>query len=246
MLRNRKHVFYQNVPALGYMALGDTSVRVIALTEIIRQYDLDARIVPQGNATMRLLWEKVFGAALVNTVPPEFADACISRPNGSDHGYGQAAFDVFESVWWENGFFDTHRLRITPPQIFKCAPGAKAAMIYPKEKTDANRVYTAARWQHMIDTLRRKDYKINCLGDTMELLVDQTFPATIEGLTQCVAASSLAIGANTGPTWACLMSDIPQIVLESKKSPHGYWNFDRCQRVLTKRLQIVTELEACL
>jgi hypothetical protein len=246
MSHRNRHVFYQNVAALGYMALGDTAVRLIAISQIIRDYDLDAVIVPQSNASLRSLWNRVFPGRVVLQVPPDYQSGGISRPTSHDHGYGMAAFDVFESVWWENGFFDTARLRIEPPVIFKCNPAAQAVMIYPKEKTDGNRVYTPERWQNIVATLRSKSYKINCLGDTLGLSVDGAFPATIDGLENCIAASSLAIGGNTGPTWTCLMSDIPQIVLESKKSPHGYWNFDRCQRVLTKRVQIVMELDACL
>jgi hypothetical protein len=246
MSHRKKHVFYQNVSALSYMALGDTSVRLIAISQIIRDYNLDAVIVPQHSATLRTLWERAFPGRIVLQAPHEYQNGGLSRPAGPDHGYGMAAFDVFESVWWENGFFDTAHLRVEPPLLFKCNPAANAAMIYPKEKTDGNRVYTPERWQRIVANLRSKSYKINCLGESLGLEVDTAFPATLEGLENCIAASSLAVGGNTGPTWTCLMSDIPQIVFESKKSPHGYWNFDRCQRVLTKRLQIITELDACL
>jgi hypothetical protein len=228
------------------MALGDAAVRLIAISQIIRDYDLDALVVPQANASLRGLWERVFPGRAVSTVPAEYQNGGLSRPTGHDHVYGMAAFNVFESVWWENGFFDTARLRIEPPVIFKCNAAAQSVMIYPKEKTDGNRVYTPDRWHNIAANLRSKSYKINCLGDTLGLEVDATFPATIDGLENCIAASSLAVGGNTGPTWACLMSDIPQVVLESKKSPHGYWNFDRCQRVLTKNVNIVAELDACL
>lgn len=74
---------------------------------------------------------------------------------------------------------------------------------------------------------------------------DRVFEPTIAGLRECVAVSSLAIGGSTGPTWALLLSDIRQIVLESKKSPHGYWFFDRCQNAITKHLDVVTNLK-CL
>lgn len=252
-----KHVFRQDVPCLRYAALGDTAVRVLAIHYLVERYKLDALIVPQPNANLIPLWQAVFGSERIITdasrIPREFRDARMSAPTGLDWYFGSAAFNVFESVMWESGFFDTGRLQITPPVVFPCDASARAAMIYPMEGTDGNAVYDSAWWQNACAALRRKGYSLNLLGHkTSPRLADffrttsfdRSFEPTIDGLRRCAAASSLAVGGSTGPTWALLFSDIPQVVLESRRSPHGYWFFDRCQAVLTKRLRIVPTLDA--
>lgn len=253
-----KHLFRQDAPCLRYVALGDSAVRIIALHHLIAAHDLDAIIVPPAKPEFHSFWTDVFGPDRVildpERIPPSHALAKISSPTPLDWQYGAAAWNVFESVMWESGFFHTQRLRITPPLVFQARHRAPAAMIYPAEATDGNRVYDSQWWIRSCASLRALGYGIHCLGlkdhpplreffETVKF--DGLFPPTLQGLRECVAESSVAIGSSTGPTWALLMSDIPQIVLESKKSPHGYWHFDRCQTVLTKRLRIVSTLE-CL
>jgi hypothetical protein len=165
------------------------------------------------------------------------------------------AFDVFESVMWENGFFGTSRLKIVPPLVFPCDPRAKAVMIYPGEGTNGNRVYDSAWWLDACRLLRERGWSVHHLGRRdhppladfyRRFTADREFEPTIDGLRCCAAGSSLAIGASTGPTWALLFSDIPQIVLEARQSPHSCWFFERCQRVLAKKLRIYSTLESLL
>lgn len=254
-----KHIFRQDAECLRYAALGDTAVRVLAIHHAIKSRDLDALIVPQNNPKLIPLWQAVFGNERIIIDPEqigdEYSDARVSMPTRLDWAFGSAGWSVFEAVMWENAFFDTQRLIIDPPVTFPCQIGAKAAMIYPAEHTDGNRVFGAAWWLRTCEVLIEKGYLIHVLGDkrhsSLEAvlksgLIAEYFEPSIEGLRSCTAASSIAIGSSTGPTWALLFSDIPQIVLESKKSPHGYWNFDRCQRVLRKRLRILPTFESLI
>jgi hypothetical protein len=256
-LTRTKHVFRHDVPCLQYAALGDTAVRVIAIHHAVREYDLDAIVVPLPRPDFALLWTGAFGEERIvwdpEAIPLEYRFARVSAPTSLDWQFGSAGWNVFESVLWENGFFRTLKMKIEPPILFPCNPFARAVMIYPEEHTDGNRIFDATWWIETSGQLRAKGYSLNYLGSmrcqalerryqVMEF--DRTFPPTLSGLRECVAASSLAIGGSTGPTWTCLMSDIPQIVLESKKAPHGYWFFDRCQTVLSKRLFIVSTLDS--
>jgi hypothetical protein len=245
------------VPCLQYAALGDTAVRVIAIHHVVTEHNLDAIVVPLRRADFALLWTGAFGEQRVvwdpADIPPEYRYARVSAPTSLDWQFGSAGWNVFESVLWENGFFRTSKLKIEPPILFRCDPYARAVMIYPEEYTDGNRVYDAHWWIATCRLLREKGYSINLLGSMRceslnglreVISFDRTFLPTLVGLRDCIAGSSLAIGGSTGPTWTCLMSDIPQIVLESKKAPHGYWFFDRCQTVLKKRLSIISTLDS--
>lgn len=254
-----KHVFRQDVPVLRYAALGDTAVRALALHHLIERYELDALIVPQPDPRFVPLWQAVFGTNRVIldpvAIPPAYREAHVSAPTSLDWWYGAAAWNVFESVMWENGFFETSRLRITPPLVFPCNPHARAVMIYPAEGTNGNRIYDSAWWLNACRLLRERGLAIHHLGRRdhppltefyRQFTADREYEPTIDGLRRCAAESSLAIGASTGPSWALLCSDIPQVVLEARQSPHGYWFFDRCQTVLAKKLRIYSPLESLL
>lgn len=249
-----KHVFDQSVSSLRYMALGDSAVRIIGIHSIIQQYNLDAIVIPHNSASLLPLWKRALGDIVQSVVPKTHRHATISAPTSLDFGYGSAGFNVFESVYWENGFFDTPKMRVNPPCLFRCDKSSRSVMIYPTEHTDGNRVYDSDFWIKTATKIRELGYKINLLGDRNNKLekffttvsIDRHFPPNLDGLEACIAASSCAVGASTGPTWICLLSDIPQVVLESKRSPHGYWNFDRCQRVLIKKLAISESVETVL
>jgi hypothetical protein len=246
------------VPCLRYAALGDSAVRVIALDYAIRHYNLDAIIVPPLRSDLLPLWQAAFKEEIVcdpALIPVEFQQARVSAPTSLDWSYGSHGWNAFEGILWESGFFLTQHLRIDPPILFPCNPASSAVMIYPEEHTDCNRVYDSDWWTSTCKVLRARGHRIHYLGggasSRLQLFYetisfDRRFPPTIDGLRECIASSGLAIGGSTGPTWTCLMSDIPQIVLESKISPHGYWHFDRCQEVLTKRLTIVSTMDGAL
>jgi hypothetical protein len=257
-LTRTKRVIRQDAPCLRYVALGDTAVRIVAIEHWVRTLDLDYIIVPPAKADLLPLWHDVFGADRVvagDRIPASHALADVSSPTDLDWRYGAAAWNVFESVLWELGYFQTRGTRITPPIIYRANHQAKAVMIYPAETTDGNRVFDSDWWIRTCADIRKAGFKINLLGRVDHaplkklfdsVTFDQIYPPRIQGIRDCVANSSCAIGSSTGPTWALLLSDIPQIVLESKKSPHGYWHFDRCQEMLTKRLHILTSLETLL
>ena len=249
---SRKHIFSFDDPRQPQTSLGDSAMRICAISGIIQKYDLDALIIPHKGPVLLPLWRRAFGGRVLQDeadIPESHWDATISRPTARDSYYGNHAWTVFEYVWWEMGFFKTHNMWIAPPVLYRCDVTSKAAMVYPTEYTEGNRVYTAAWWYTTLTLLLEKGYAINILGNAEPFCRDlphRQFPATIEGLEQCIAASSLAIGGSTGPTWACLLSDIPQIVLDSRRSIHGTWFFDRCQCVLAKRLRNASTLESLL
>jgi hypothetical protein len=254
-----KHVFRQDAECLQYAALGDTAVRILAIHHIIESQSLDALIVPPSKPDFVALWQAVFGPERIFLNPAKIPEshwrARISHPTSLDWMFGSAGWTVFESVLWENAFFETRDLVITPPIVFRADHRSRAVMIYPAEGTDGNRVYTAEWWVDACTRITERGWRINLLGRldhpsirkiSAAVAFDQVFPPTISGMRACVGASSRAIGGSTGPTWALLMSDIPQVVLESRRAPHGYWFFDRCQQVLSKRLHIVSTLESAI
>jgi hypothetical protein len=247
-----KALFIEDTPGMSYAALGDSSSLIIAIHHIICHWQLDAFIVPPPAGKTLPLWKLVFGERLatLSTIPQSHKLARIIRPKTKDHWYGYAGFDVFECILWEHGFFDTRHLRISPPIVFRCNPDSKNAMVYPREHTNGNAVYNGRWWAATASMLNKRGYHLNVLGDTKLLGYrrDQAtqFPANIDGLRNCIAASSIAIGATTGPTWACLMSDIPQIVLESKRTAGACWHFDRVQRVIDKKLSVLPRWESLL
>ena len=230
---------------------------MITICHLIKRYDLDAIVVPQPRPEFIPLWQSALGADRVvadpRDIPMSHDRARISHPTRLDWSFGSAGWTVFESVMWENGFFDTRELHIVPPIVFPANHRADAVMIFPAEATDGNRVYDADWWVRTCNELWSGGWRVNLLEGTdhpplktfyQRAPFDAIFPPTIEGLRACVTSSSLAVGGSTGPTWAFLMSDIPQVVLESKRAPHGYWFFDRCQAVLAKRLRILSTLES--
>ena len=74
---------------------------------------------------------------------------------------------------------------------------------------------------------------------------DKEYSANLSNLKECVSNCSLAIGTSTGPTWFCLFSDIRQIVYQSKSS-NRYWNLDRYQFSLLKKIKTIETLDAVL
>lgn len=253
-----KHLFIQNQGHFQYASLGDVSVRILSFLNISRKYGLDSGYIPIS-PSLKVLWSDVLGQDRVfdnyESAPEEYRNGVMHKPTSLDLNYGWAAHTVFESVFWENGFFDTKGLMIETPIVYKCNYKDKNALIYPDEKTDGNRIYNSAFWLKVCEDLTSKGYGIICCGNKSssnlkEFYEKQKFAeeyaANIENLKKCISKCSLALGASTGPTWACLFSDIKQVVFESKKSPHGYWHFDRCQEVLSKKVQIVQTLDSAM
>ena len=248
-----KHVFVQNAPSLDYMALGDTSVRIIAILSIIQKYNMDYYIVVPKNKTLLPLWKLVFKDRCILSeadIPLSHVDAVIHKPTSVDWGNGSAAHNVFESIYWENGFFDND-IVIPCFSMIKSNHDLKAVMIYPKENTDRNRVFDSSYWIKTCGRFRANGYKLNHLGNKNSPVLkelydtvtfDKEFPENMEGLVNCIQESSVSIGSSTGPTWACLLSDIYQIVLQMKITSHGYWLFERNQKVLHKKLHIIPDV----
>jgi hypothetical protein len=245
----RKVVFDQG----GETVLGHIAVRIIAIDYLIRRYGLDAIVIP-GTTD---LWQRAFPGRTCrrDEIPESHRLAPIAATTPLNHHFGLAGFDIFEMICWEFGFFDTRKLWIDPPRLFPCATSGNAIMIYPEENTEANRVYTAAWWSRVVSYLLQRGNRVNFLGTggyshlaefyrAIESLPVRRFPATIAGLADCVAASTIAMGGSTGPSWVCLMSNIRQVALESKGLNNGCWEFERVQRVLAKRLTILTDLSA--
>jgi hypothetical protein len=254
-----RHVFNQAVECLQYCALGDVSVRILALKNLVDEYGLDFKIIPPRKPQFYRLWRLAFGDRVVLS-PDElegtdYETARMHAPTRLDWQFGSAGFNVFESIYWENGFFRTANLRIKMMSLIRCRPDSGNVMIYPNEHTDGNAVFNSAFWTEMCGKLRNKKYRIYLLGDVRHTPLqefyrkcsfDRVYQPTVDNLIECINHCCLAIGGSTGPTWTCLLSDIPQIVLESKRSPHGYWFFERCRRVLEKDLKVLTTMESVL
>lgn len=248
-----KFLFRQDNPLVAPPGLGDNAVRCIALHHMMQAWDLDARIVAPHDERYLPLWCRVFGDRVTSNpaeVPIEFERGYTVSATPKTYAFGLTAWTVFASVLWECGFLSTSRLRIDPPKIFRCDPESRAAMIYPCEFSGGNTVHTSNWWLAACEVLRRAGYKLNLLGDKSHAPLadffsqqqfDAEFPPTIDGMADCAAASSIAIGGSTGPSWAMLMSDIRQVCLESHQAV-PIWYFDRCRHVIVKPLKLVTNL----
>ena len=252
-----KHIFDQSAECLGYASLGDVCVRIVALKNLVDQYGLDYKIIPIKNKAYYALWELIFKDRLIYSLREiqgtEYEHAIMHSPTRLDWQLGSAGFNVFESIYWENGFFHTKNLHIKLLSSIVSNYRSNVVMIYPNEKTDANTVYNSRFWLDVCTKLKDRNYEIHLIGNTdhgplrefyNNCIVDRIYEPTIENLVSCIRCSFLALGSSTGPTWACLLSDIRQIVLESKKSPHGYWFFDRCKTVLEKDIKVLPTFES--
>src|SRR5205085_561006 len=133
ILTRIKHVFRQDAECLKYAALGDTAVRILAIHHIIRSQAIDAVIVPPPKLDLLPLWQAAFGPERIildpAKIPETHSRARISRPTSLDWMFGAAGWTVFESVMWENGFFETRDLLITPPIVFRADHRSGAVMI---------------------------------------------------------------------------------------------------------------------
>ena len=121
-------------------------------------------------------------------------------------------------------------------------------MIYPKENTDGNRTFNRDWWKNTIQTIHNMGYVVNVWGYCEPLDkqdVDNIFPLGLDGLEQCLSVSCMSIGGNTGPSWALLLSDVPQIVLESKSVPIC-WHFDRACDFIYKKFHVYKPLDVLI
>lgn len=106
-------------------------------------------------------------------------------------------------------------------------------MLYPVEHKQGNKWFQPAYWNRLARGLRAGGWKIVMVAnlesdDPFEgeeprrracrfrdaIAPDKVFAATSEGLRDAVTEATLAIGTSTGPTWALLLSDIPQLCLD--------------------------------
>jgi hypothetical protein len=244
---NNKYIFKQDVDTLKYSALGDGAVRIISIYNIIKQYNLDAYIIPTPNKDTIMLWNDCFKERIItnDTIPQSHKDAYMCAPLWLDWHYGLGSFYVFESVFWENGFLYTKDFNIEIPLLYKCNINSNGVMIYPKEGTSGNRVFEQSWYKELVDTIHKNGHKVNLFGDIDFLpgvQVDKHFPRGVENMKKCLDESFLAIGGSTGPTWALLMSDVPQIVLDPR-TVDRYWHF--C-RIKNKKITVYTQEETLL
>jgi len=256
----RKHIFRLDVPDLQCPALGNQAVWAIALHYAAQQCDLDAYVVLHESMPPDLvgLWKSLFGDHRVVYRAPPLKHVSISYPHIPERNAGLRAPTIFENALWESGFQYVPGTFIDPPVLYRCRPESRAALVYPVEYKQANAFYDRKYWLDLLGQLRADGWTINLLGHRCstkrrvhghanqlirEVLqhedVDHVFPPDLDGFARAVAASSLAIGASTGPSWACLLSDIPQIVLEQPRSDELLWSFERNQPLLAKAWKIV-------
>lgn len=254
-----KHVFRLDVPALHHLGIGDVSVRVVVIDYLIRRHGLDAVIVPPRRVDTHPLWRAVFkDEQLVfdaSRLPDSHRTARISAPTALDVLHGSKGWNPFECALWENGFFDIEGLRIDPPVIFPCGSRSRAVMIYPHYNKAESGMYGTDGWISACAKIRAGGFGLNLVGDREDPALktlfenvefDYTCAPCVEGLRRCVESSCMAIGTNSGPTWTLLMSDIPQIVLESDWIDRGARQMEKCRDILAKRLKIVPTLEGML
>lgn len=252
-----KHLFYGNADVLNYLRLGDTAVRIITYQYLADRYGFDYRVYPNHNQAYRDLWRIALKEKLFETwweVPPGFDDAVVHNPNFLEwhNAHSANTNTVFEMVCKENGF-DIDDLMISPHIHFSCKPDAKSVMIYPIEITDGNSVWNADFWLTVVADLKSRGYRINHIGPKKRktwmakfyagTVFDNDFPETIAGLADCISQSSLAIGGNTGPSWVCMMSDIPQILFECGRRDYQFWDFTRIKSVIAKELKVAKSLD---
>lgn len=257
-MNREKHLFIQN-KYYAYSSLGDTCMEAFAYYTIVKKYNLDAKFIIQTDSTFDSIWHDLLGrdnvARHLEDIPEEYKLGKLHRPTDKDVGYGQwAAFDLIEGLMWENGFFDTKNIKYEVPILYNCGFHSKNVLIYPDEKTDGNKIFNSDFWISVYQDLKKHNYNIYYLGWRRNpalqdfynsCLFDKDFEPNIENLKKCIKDCTLAVGTSTGPTWFGLFSDIRQIVFQSKSSA-GYWNLERYQFSLSKKIKIVPTFEATL
>lgn len=257
-MSREKHLFIQN-KHYEYSSLGDTCMQIFGYYTIIKNYNLDAKIIIINNKSYTDLWHDILGKdKIYNTlldIPEEYKYGIIHKPTSKDIDYGQwASNDLIEGLLWENGFLDTKNMVYKMPLIYNCKFNCKNVFIYPEEKTDGNRIFNARFWIETYKTLKDNNYIIYYLGSKKSPVLqefysrckfDYEFQPNIINLKYCVNNCSLAVGTSTGPTWFCLFSNIRQIVFQSKSNVK-YWNFDRYEFSLLKKIKTIQTFDSML
>jgi len=252
----RRHLFRLDHPALHVSGLGNHVVWAAALRYVADRDKLDAFVIPPQSHVedIRAIWHLLFPERVVTAVPPEIDT--ISEPGEKAKAHGLSAPTIFECALWESGFSLRDGETLALPVLWKHDPAARRAMIFPVEYTDENRYYDTAYWVEMAAELRKHGYEVNLFGATQNQrdrgngvalvgqlvtagAIDHVYSSSLTDLGRCIAASSLAIGASTGPSWCCLLSDIPQIALDRPRDAHHLWSFEQNLRVLAKPLRVV-------
>lgn len=254
----KKHTFIQN-PYYNYGALGDVCMQIFAYYSMTEHYNLDSKFVIQTNSIFDELWHDVLKKENIyrnfNDIPEEYKLSVVHKPTSKDISYGQwASNDLIEGLFWENAFLNTKNVTYKMPLIYNCNFNCKNVMIYPEEKTDNNNIFNSDFWISVYNDLKKNNYSVYYLGNKQKdnlqkfydlCKFDKEYSANLSNLKECVSNCSLAIGTSTGPTWFCLFSDIRQIVYQSKSS-NRYWNLDRYQFSLLKKIKTIETLDAVL
>lgn len=257
-MNRKKHLFIQN-KHYDYGSLGDVCMQIFAYDVMVKQNNLDAKFVIQTNPIFDEIWFDVFGKENIyrsfEDIPNEYKFGNIHKPTSKDIGYGQwASNELIEGLIWENGFLNTKDIIYKMPLLYKSNFIGKNVLIYPEEKTDGNRIFDSKFWINTYNDLKNQNYKIFYLGDKNSFALsefyntckfDIEYNATVSNLKKCIEQCTLAVGTSTGPTWFCLFSDIRQIVFQSKSNAK-YWNFDRYEFSLLKKIKIIHTFESTL
>ena len=257
-MNREKHLFIQN-QYYGYSSLGDTCMEAFSYYTIVKKYNLDAKFIIKTNQIFDEIWYDLLGKENVlrylQDVPEEYKLGKLHRPTDKDVGSGQwASYDLIEGLMWENGFFDTKNIKYEVPSLYNCGFNTKNVLIYPDEKTDGNKVFDSDFWISTYKDLKKHNYNVYYLGTKNNIHLkpfydscqfDIEFQPNIKNLKECINNCTLAVGASTGPTWFCLFSNIRQIVFQSKSSA-GYWNLERYQFSLQKKIKLIPTFDATL
>jgi len=242
-----KHVFDQSCDNRVGVGLGDAAVRSLCIRFLIDHYRLDAYVVPGGPEKYRKVWELVFGDRLISSKDMP-AGAVVHRPTDKDYRMSQDAYCTFDPIFEENGFMTVPKnYRIPAYSFVKCNPESDMVFIYPEEVSMANADFDSKFWCRAYDELRQRNKRIFCMhGDNHRLRdfysyakFDRECTPTVDGMIDAIRQCSFALGASTGPTWFCMLTDIKQLVLDNPYHVEDYWYFSRCERFLEKRIVVL-------
>ena len=252
------HLFDLSDSCLEVSAVGNHAVWAAALTYVSQRDGFDPYIIPPPARlpTVREIWTEVFPPSRILTRRPDRVDR-VRSPREAQKIVGMTASNAFEDALWQVGFSLAPGEKIDIPVLWRCNPDSDAVMIAPVEYSEGNRYYDAQYWLDRVREIHEAGFQVNLFGVQLsdrdqdghgfELIgrlvtsgwVSRNYGSTIAELQRCIGESSQAICSSTGPTWLCLYSDIPQVMLCAPTVRSPQWRCDVNAKVIAKPVTLV-------
>lgn len=251
---------------LDCAALGNHTVWALCCQHIIECNGFENfHVIPQWHyPDLADMWKEVLGENRVLGPEPNCINIFrgqeikVISPTRNEHTKARSKPSIIEGTFYETGQypFKVKEHKLSPPILWNYNPQSRGCLLYPTEYTQANKFYTGEFWISICKHLREMGWTIHFLGSTElqrrggtrsqgffrslceQVVPDHIWEPELEGLKGAVGQCSIAIGTSTGPTWALLLSSIPQIVLQHFPHNQPLWCVERNQPLFSKQWRI--------